>query len=116
MPRQLLGNLGRRVQRKNSGLFGAVDDPRRRSADAGELGKATLGLRLLGALVTDVLPGAYHYHFDFEKIKWDEVIWELEQKVFSPDMEKSLVENGVGHKSVLCFTSPGLKGINGASI
>ncbi len=66
-----------------------------------------------GALVNEVLPGAYGQHPDFEKIKWDEVVWKLDGKDFTPNMDASLADNGLGHKSLLRFWTPGLTGIKG---
>lgn len=66
-----------------------------------------------GALVSEVLPGVYNTHPDYEKIKWDEVKWTLNQKEFVPDMAASLKDNGLSHKSLIRFWTPGLDGING---
>jgi len=67
-----------------------------------------------GALVKEVLPGIYSQHPDFEKIDWDKVTWTLDGKDFTPDMTKSLGENGLGHKSLIRFRTPGLEGIKGS--
>ena len=67
------------------------------------------------ALVGEVLGGVYAKHPDFEKIKWDEVTWQLDGNDFSPDMEKSLGENGLTHKSLLRFWTQGLHGIAGSN-
>jgi phenol hydroxylase P4 protein len=61
-----------------------------------------------GALVAEVIPAAYGPDPDFGSIEWDKVSWLLDDAPFTPDMEKSLDENGIGHKSVLRFKTPGL--------
>lgn len=59
------------------------------------------------------IPEAYSYHPDFEKIDWAAVQWQNSSIAFTPDLAKSLRENGVGHKDLIRFTTPGLNGING---
>lgn len=66
-----------------------------------------------GALVKEVLPGVYNKHPDYGKIKWDDVIWQLDGADFTPNMDASLADNGLGHKSVVRFWTPGLNGIEG---
>ncbi|WP_138378923.1 phenol hydroxylase subunit P4 [Luteithermobacter gelatinilyticus] len=67
-----------------------------------------------GALVDEVLPGIYSQHPDFEKIDWAAVSWQHNNDPFTPDPQKSLAENGITHKDVLRFTTPGLDGIKGS--
>ena len=67
------------------------------------------------AIVQEVLPGAYGQHPDFEKIDWSTVEWSIDQSPAKPDMDKSLVDNGITHKSLIRFVTPNLNGINGAS-
>jgi len=67
-----------------------------------------------GAVIREVLASAYSYHPDWEKIDWEAVEWALDQAPFTPDFDKSLAENGLGHKSLVSFVTPGLKGIKGA--
>lgn len=67
-----------------------------------------------GALVSEVLPGVYGYHPDFSKIDWGKVQWFKSGKPFHPDASKSLAENGLGHKDVIRFRTPGLTGIKGS--
>lgn len=67
-----------------------------------------------GALVQEVLPAMYGAHPDFDLIEWDKVNWSLDgNDDFVPDPEKSLEEQGIGHKSLLQFATPGLDGIGG---
>lgn len=63
-----------------------------------------------GALTAELLPKFYGMHPDFPKIDWAKVEWTLDGERFTPAMEKSLAENGVGHKSVIRFNTPGLDG------
>lgn len=67
-----------------------------------------------GALVQEVLPGVYAQHPDFEKVDWSAVRWTLDGEEFTPDMEKSLKEQNIGHKSLLRFWTPGLNGYRGS--
>jgi len=72
------------------------------------------GAMSFGALVSDVLPGVYGSHPDFVKVDWSKVEWFDSGKPFTPDTAKSLAENGLGHKSVIRFRTPGLTGIGGS--
>jgi phenol/toluene 2-monooxygenase (NADH) P4/A4 len=65
------------------------------------------------ALLKEVLPPAYGVHPDFAKIEWATAQWRLDGAPFVPDLEKSLAENGIGHKSLLRLATPGLTGIAG---
>lgn len=66
---------------------------------------------LFGEMVTMVLSPAYSQHPDFKSISWPEVKWTLDSREFVPDFDTSLAQNGVGHKSLLRFATPGLRGI-----
>ncbi len=67
-----------------------------------------------GALAENVLPGVYGYHPDFAKIDWSKVEWLKSGQPFKPDASKSLADNGLGHKDVIRFRTPGLTGIDGS--
>ncbi|QHE83869.1 phenol hydroxylase subunit P4 [Hydrogenophaga sp. BPS33] len=67
-----------------------------------------------GALSTAVLPGVYGEHPDFEKIDWAQVEWLKSGRPWAPDPAKSLAENGLTHKNVIRFRTPGLTGIGGS--
>ena len=69
-----------------------------------------------GALLTDIIPITYNIEPDYENLDFDstEVIWEVDGQVIKPDFSKSLEENGVGHKSLIRFTTPSLTGKVGA--
>lgn len=66
------------------------------------------------AVLEEVLPGAFGAHPDFEKIDWSAAEWFKSGSPWQPDYEKSLGENGLDHKDVIRFRTPGLAGINGS--
>jgi len=67
----------------------------------------------LGALVENVLPVVYAFHPDWARIDWNAVEWSVDGEKIVPDMTAGLKANGIGHKSVLTFVTPGLDGIAG---
>ena len=67
----------------------------------------------LGKLLDEMIPGAYAQHPEFEQIDWDQVRWLLNGEAFTPDREASLISQGIDHKSILRFETPGLNGIQG---
>ena len=67
-----------------------------------------------GKMIEEVLPSVYGLHPDIKKIDWAVVEWWLDGELFSPDPAKSLADNGLGHKSVVRFRTPGLTGIKGS--
>lgn len=67
-----------------------------------------------GALVSQVLPGLFGQHPQFAEIDWDAVHWlRCDGTRFAPDAARSLVDNGIGHKDVIRFRTPGLDGLYG---
>jgi phenol hydroxylase P4 protein len=68
------------------------------------------------ALVSEVMASVFGDHPEFAQIDWSTVEWVLDGVSFAPDMEKSLKDNGVGHKSLIRFKTPGLTGINGTRL
>ncbi|UZG42990.1 phenol hydroxylase subunit P4 [Caldimonas thermodepolymerans] len=68
-----------------------------------------------GAMVENVLPGAFGDHPDFERIDWSQVLWFKSGQPWQPDFGKTLAENGLGHKDAIRFRTPGLTGIRGSS-
>jgi phenol hydroxylase P4 protein len=68
---------------------------------------------LFSTVVSDVMPGLFSAHPDWKNIDWASVKWTLDGKAFSPESGKSLVDNGVGHKSMIRFKTPGLNGYMG---
>lgn len=67
-----------------------------------------------GDLVGNVLPAVYGAHPDFSRIDWSQVQWFKSGQPWSPDPTQSLQANGLGHKSVVRFRTPGLSGIDGS--
>lgn len=67
-----------------------------------------------GAVIEGVLPGVYGEHPDFAKIDWTRAEWFKSGQPWSPDPAKSLADNGLGHKDVIRFRTPGLTGIGGS--
>ncbi len=67
-----------------------------------------------GALATAVLPGIYGAHPDFAQIDWAQVLWLKSGQPWTPDPAKSLADNGLKHKDVIRFRTPGLNGIQGS--
>lgn len=66
------------------------------------------------ALIEKVLPDVYGYHPDFAKIDWNEVQWFKSGQPFNPVASKTFADNGLGHKDVIRFRTPGLTGIKGS--
>jgi phenol/toluene 2-monooxygenase (NADH) P4/A4 len=67
-----------------------------------------------GAIPAQVLPGIYGYHPDFAKIDWKAALWFKSGQPWQPDFDKSLADNGLTHKDVIRFRTPGLTGIKGS--
>jgi phenol hydroxylase P4 protein len=65
-------------------------------------------------IVDKYIAECYGYHPDFKHIDWNAVVWRNSNTVFTPDPSKSLKDNGIGHKDLIRFTTPGLNGIAGS--
>ena len=65
--------------------------------------------------VEETLQNAYGYHPDMAKVEWDRVTWTLDHEPFEPRFDASLADNGIGHRSLIRFTTPGLDGIAGSA-
>lgn len=57
-------------------------------------------------LVEDVLPTLYGQHPQFAEINWTAVRWTRSGEPFDPRFDKSLFDNGLGHKALLRFSTP----------
>lgn len=68
-----------------------------------------------GDLCKGALPGIYGAHPDFARIDWEQVEWFKSGQPWQPDMDKTLAENGLGHKDVIRFRTPGLMGLGGSA-
>lgn len=69
---------------------------------------------LFGAVIEGVLPSVFGEHPDFTRIDWTTVEWFKSGQHWRPDLDKSLAANGLGHKDVIRFRTPGLTGIAGS--
>ncbi|KUR76769.1 phenol hydroxylase subunit P4 [Novosphingobium sp. Fuku2-ISO-50] len=67
-----------------------------------------------GDLIEGIFPASFGAHPDFALIDWSKVEWLKSGKPWAPDVNKSLAENGLGHKDCLRFRTPGLCGIKGS--
>ena len=67
-----------------------------------------------GDMLKGALPGFYGAHPDFARIDWTQAIWFKSGKPWQPDAEKTLADNGLGHKDVIRFRTPGLTGLQGS--
>lgn len=63
-----------------------------------------------GAIVSELLAKFYGMHPDYAKIDWAKVVWTLDGTPFTPAFDQGLAAQGIGHKSVIRFTTPGLDG------
>ncbi|MBR0565605.1 phenol hydroxylase subunit P4 [Azoarcus sp. L1K30] len=60
------------------------------------------------------LTDTYSRHPDFARIDWAAVQWSKDGEAFTPARDKSLLDNGITHKTAVHFITPGLDGLNGA--
>jgi len=67
-----------------------------------------------GDLIEGIFPASFGAHPDFALIDWSKVEWLKSGKPWATDVNKSLAENGLGHKDCLRFRTPGLCGIKGS--
>ena len=65
-------------------------------------------------LIEELIPGAFSLHPEFTQIDWDKVQWHLNDEAFVPRMDATLAEQGIDHKSVVRFSTPGLDGLKGS--
>jgi len=66
-------------------------------------------------LVEKVMPPAFGAHPEFAQIDWTKAQWLKSGQPFTPAFDRSLAENGIGHKDALRFRTPGLNGIKGSA-
>lgn len=64
----------------------------------------------------EVIPDAFSPHPEWEKIDWSKATWLLDGQPFEPQLDVSLKDQGIGHKSLLRFQTPDLKGYKGAGV
>lgn len=65
-------------------------------------------------IVDKYITDCYRVHPDFALIDWSRVEWRNGPEPFQPDPVRSLADNGIGHKDLIRFTTPGLDGIAGS--
>lgn len=67
-----------------------------------------------GALPKEIIPNLYAEHPDAARIDWNQVQWFRSGQPFNPDFAASVLDNGLGHKAIVRFRTPGLVGIQGS--
>ena len=65
-------------------------------------------------LVEEMLPAMYSSHPDWLSVDLNKAEWFRSGVPFTPDFDRTLQENGLGHKAVIRFRTPGLTGIGGS--
>lgn len=68
-----------------------------------------------GAFVDAIVKPHYGSHPDFAQIDWAAVEWTIDDAAATPDFAQSLAENGLHHKSLVRFRTPGLDGYLGSA-
>lgn len=58
----------------------------------------------------------HDHHPECAKLAFDALRWTLDGKPWTPDLDKSLRDNGVTHMSYLSFYQSGLDGVNGSGV
>ena len=64
--------------------------------------------------IEQVVKPAIALHPDAALVDFAAARWLLDDQPFSPDPARSLVDNGIGHKSLLHLHTPGLEGLGGS--
>ncbi len=73
-------------------------------------------MMLFKQLLTEVIPAAFSLHEEFSRINWETAEWLLDGQPFIPQMDVSLTEQGILHKSLLRFQTPELTGFQQAGV
>ena len=68
-----------------------------------------------GAMVEAVIAPHYAAHPDAASIDWSKAVWMIDGVKKTPDMAASLEANGMHHKSLVRFWTPGLSGFKGSA-
>ena len=68
-----------------------------------------------GAMVDAVIAPSYAAHPDAAAIDWSKVRWSIDGKTVTPDLAATLEANGLRHKSLVRFWTPGLGGWAGSA-
>ncbi|MCY1556690.1 hypothetical protein D9M68_934600 [compost metagenome] len=64
--------------------------------------------------IDNVVKPAIAAHPDASKVDFAQAQWRLDDVDFRPDWQAGLAANGIGHKSLLRLSTPGLDGLNGS--
>ena len=67
-----------------------------------------------GDFIENVVKPSIAPHPDAAKVDFAKVLWRLDDADFQPDLKAGLAANGIGHKSLLRLSTPGLDGLNGS--
>jgi phenol/toluene 2-monooxygenase (NADH) P4/A4 len=67
-------------------------------------------------LIEQQMTSVFCKHPEFEHVNWAEVVFSLDGQGFKPQLNQSLAEQQIGHKSLLRFTTPGLNGYQHAHV
>jgi phenol hydroxylase P4 protein len=67
------------------------------------------------AFVSEVVAPAYAAHPEAASIDWSAVVWMIDGATKGPDMDASLAANGMKHKTLVRFWTPGLSGWKGTA-
>ena len=67
-----------------------------------------------GIFVEQVVKPILAAHPEAERIDWSQAQWLRSSQPFTPDWDKSLIDNGIGHKTALRIRTPGLNGLEGS--
>ena len=67
-------------------------------------------------LLNDVMPTTFGPHAEFADVNWDTAEWLLDGQPFIPQMDVALENQGIGHKSLLRFNTPELKGYKNSGV
>lgn len=64
--------------------------------------------------IENVVKPAIAPHPDAARVDFGTARWRLDDADFQPNPQLGLVANGIGHKSLLHLSTPGLDGLNGS--
>lgn len=67
------------------------------------------------ALIEQIVAPHYAAHPQAARIDWSQVLWTIDGKTVAVRADASLADNGVRHKSLIRFWTPGLNGQGGVA-
>lgn len=68
------------------------------------------------SFINEMMDEPFGEHNEYSQINWKKVEWLLNGEPFIPQMDVSLISQGVDHKAMLRFQTPELKGFQNAHI